>query len=69
MTNTGHSNADQVDAAVNWIIDNPPGTRKRATVPLLQEFFGLSAMQAIEAIRSANAKRHGLEAQRHERSR
>jgi hypothetical protein len=49
------------DAAVEWIVKTPRESRMRATVALLRETFGLSAVDACEAIRRANARRYGLD--------
>jgi hypothetical protein len=34
---------DRVDAAIRGIISNPPQSRRRASIPILRELFGLSA--------------------------
>lgn len=60
MTTPTLPTRDPFDAAVEWIVKNPPETRMRASVPILHELFGLSALQAVEVIRRANEIRYGI---------
>ena len=50
----------RIESAVDWIITHPVEGRPRATTSVLKELFGLSAKDAVEAIRQANAVRYGL---------
>ena len=45
------------DLAVQWIIENPPERRPRACSALRRELFGLDPVNAVAAIRRANAIR------------
>jgi hypothetical protein len=56
------STANPFDAAVEWIVKIPPEKRMRASVPVLRELFGLSALQAVDVLRRANAIRYGTAA-------
>jgi len=49
---------EAIDAAAEWLRTKPHERIDRPIVPQLKERFGLTAKQAIEAIREANL-RHG----------
>lgn len=57
--NTGlcHTSADAIDAAAIFLVETPVEKRLRPTLPLLKERFGLTPVQAIEAIRAADRLR------------
>lgn len=50
----------RIETAVDWIITHPVEGRPRATTATLKELFGLSATEAVEAIRQANEIRYGI---------
>lgn len=57
FTPTAHKHASAVDLAVQWLIATPGQDRPRPVVPFLRQRFGLTPLQAIDAIRLAEAKR------------
>lgn len=58
LTAPEHEHSAAIDAAAEWLSLNPRDRINRPVVPLLRDTFGLSAMEAVEAIRAANLK-HG----------
>lgn len=50
----------RIENAVDWIITHPVEGRPRATTATLKELFGLSATEAVEAIRRANEIRWNI---------
>jgi hypothetical protein len=58
LTHPEHEHSAAIDAAAEWLALNPRDRISRPVVPMLRERFGLSAMEAVEAIRAANLK-HG----------
>lgn len=50
----------RMEQAVDWILVNPVESRPRATTAILGELFGLKPVEAVEAIRQANAIRYGI---------
>lgn len=44
----------QIDAAAIWLTETPRDKRGGPAVPELKRRFGLTAVEAIEAIRAAN---------------
>ncbi|MDN2579196.1 hypothetical protein [Aquibium sp. ELW1220] len=56
LTAPEHEHSAAVDAAAEWLALNPRDKINRPVVPMLRERFGLSAMEAIEAIRAANLR-------------
>lgn len=58
MTNSGidHETTEAVRLASEWLAATPRDRIRRAIVPTLQSQFGLTAAQAIEAIREANLR-------------
>lgn len=57
MTGLCHTSADAIGAAAHFLVETPLEERLRPTVPLLRERFGLSPVQAVEAIREADRLR------------
>ena len=58
LTAPEHSHSAAIDAAAEWLSLNPRDNINKPIVPMLRERFGLSALEAIDAIRAANLK-HG----------
>lgn len=58
LTAPEHSQSAAIDAASEWLALNPRDRINRPVVPMLRDRFGLSALEAVEAIRAANLK-HG----------
>lgn len=55
MTGQDHETTAAVSEAAHWYASLPTHERvKRGAVPMIRERFGLSASEAIEAIREAN---------------
>lgn len=47
-----HESTAAIDMALQWLIETPSAKRPdRPLVPVLREIFGLTAVQACEAIR------------------
>lgn len=57
MTGLCHVSVDAIHAAALFLVETPLEKRLRPTVPLLRDRFGLTAAQAIEAIRAADRLR------------
>lgn len=57
MTGLCHTSAEAIDVAAAFLVETPVEKRLRPTLPLLKERFGLSPVQAIEAIRAADRLR------------
>lgn len=57
MSGLCHASVDGIDAAAHFLVETPLEQRVRPTVPLLRDRFGLTALQAIEAIRAADRLR------------
>lgn len=53
-----HEHSARVDQAVEWLRSTPPQSRPRPLLPSLRSMFGLTASEAISAIREANEARH-----------
>ena len=53
---TGHSHehSEAVTVAAEWLRGIPSLQRPRPIIPVLRERFGLTALEAVEAIREAN---------------
>lgn len=56
LTPAEHEHSAALDAAAAWLLAEPD-TRGRAIVPEMRQRFGLTSMEAIEAIRLANLAR------------
>lgn len=57
-TGLSHEHSAAIDEAAAWLTLHPRDRINRPVVPLLRERFGLTATEAVEAIRAANLK-HG----------
>lgn len=57
MSGLCHSSADAISVAASFLVEVPVEKRLRPTLPLLKDRFGLSPVQAIEAIREADRLR------------
>lgn len=53
---TDHAHSEAIATAGQWLADEPRSRFNRPIVPLLRERFGLTAAEAIEAIREANLR-------------
>lgn len=53
-TGLDHEDSEAIAEAARWLATTPREQRARKTVPDLRARFGLSAGQAIEAIRESN---------------
>lgn len=53
LTPQEHEHSAIVDEAARWLATNPPEQRSRAVILLLRERFGMSAMEACEAVKQA----------------
>jgi hypothetical protein len=53
-TGLSHEHSAAVTVAAEWLCSIPFPLRPRPIVPELQRRFGLTALQAVEAIREAN---------------
>lgn len=56
MQASDHQRSDAISRAADWLME-PRAEKARATVPELRGRFGLSARDAIEAIKEANLRR------------
>ena len=52
-TGLSHEHSAAIDAAAEWLASTPQAERPHPLVPHIQRTFGLTAIQAIEAIREA----------------
>lgn len=53
-----HEHSVAIAAAAEWLRSVPQHERLHPIVPALRERFGLTALQAVEAIREANYERN-----------
>jgi len=49
-----HQSRGAVDLAAQWLASMPEESRPHPLVPVLRAQFGLSALEAVQAIREAN---------------
>lgn len=56
-TGLDHASTAAIDEAVAWLVVNPRSTRTTATVPELRQRFGLTPVEACQAIGIANRRR------------
>lgn len=62
MSGDGHpSPEERLAAAVDWLVRVPVEKRVTATCSLLREMWGLKPLDAVEAIKRANAIRYGYQ--------
>ncbi len=54
-TGFSHEHSESVTVAAEWLRLIPSLERPRPIVPALRELFGLTALEAVQAIREANA--------------
>lgn len=52
-TGLSHEHSAAVDEAAAWLASLPPHERPRPIVPALRQRFGLTALEACQAIREA----------------
>jgi hypothetical protein len=52
-TGLSHEHSAAIETAAEWLATVPQAERPHPIVPHLQKTFGLSALEAIEAIREA----------------
>ncbi|MEJ6845204.1 hypothetical protein V3589_03135 [Sinorhizobium fredii] len=48
------------EAVIQWLLDTPPGTRMKASVPLLCEAYNFSESEAEEVIRELHRRQYGV---------
>jgi hypothetical protein len=58
LTSPEHEHSAAIDAAAEWLALHPRDRISRPVLPMLRDRFGLSALEAVETIRTANLK-HG----------
>jgi hypothetical protein len=51
-----HEHSAQLDVAVQWLVSTPRSARPGPLVPALRKQFGLSPIEACQAIREYNVK-------------
>ena len=51
-----HEHSPRIDLAADWLLSERHGTGQ-AIVPQIKQRFGLTSMEAVEAIREANKRR------------
>jgi hypothetical protein len=56
---TDRANDEAVELATRWLIETPLERRPVATTALLREMFGLTDLQACDAIRASIARHMG----------
>ncbi len=56
-TGLSHEHSAAFDEAVVFLKTVPPGERPRPLVPALREMFGLTPVEACEAIRESHVER------------
>jgi hypothetical protein len=59
-TGLSHGHSAAVDQAAEWLAALQDHDRPRPIVPLLRQLFGLTALEAVEAIREAAARGRAL---------
>lgn len=59
LTTFEHEHSAAVDMAADWLSQSPRDKINKPIVPALRERFGLSVLEAIEAIRAANLRMRG----------
>jgi len=47
------------EAVIKWLLDNPPGTRMRASVPTLCEAYDFTEAEAREVIHELHRRTYG----------
>jgi hypothetical protein len=52
-----HASSAAVDEAEAFLRAVPPGERPRPLIPALREMFGISSLEAVEAIRQSHTIR------------
>jgi hypothetical protein len=57
-TGLSHEHSAAIETAAEWLASTPQAERPRPIVPHLQRTFGLSAIEAVQAIRESNTHNH-----------
>ncbi|MEZ5782368.1 MAG: hypothetical protein R3D70_12220 [Rhizobiaceae bacterium] len=57
-TGLSHEHSAAIETAAEWLASTPQSDRPKPIVPHLQKAFGLTALEAIEAIREATQNNH-----------
>ena len=57
-TGACHESTAAITVAAEWLASTPAHQRPRPLIPHLQRAFGLSAVEAVQAIREANSNNH-----------
>lgn len=59
LTPPEHEHSAAIDEAAAFLRSVPPGERPKPLVPALREMFGLSTVEACEAIKQSREVGHG----------
>jgi hypothetical protein len=59
MTGLCHESTAAISEAAAWLVATPVEQRLRPTVPILRERFGLTPVEAVQAITEADHIRRG----------
>ena len=62
MTVLDHQSSAAIDQAAQWLATRPAGGEPRPVIPVLRGQFGLSAVEACQAIKEADTLRRSIKA-------